>query len=372
VTIKSLLEKYPCVVSIDSLQGIISSNLEKPWDTDSVSKQIVLPSNYEELVANNYLIRLVLHVLMEQEYTIIVGNSEWNSRLTWSAESNYFMQAVGLVILSEEPVNLPNSKGILWKGIASAMKTWIQGQKGMDLSLSKVATAPGIVQHILGDTWTNYPKEKKLLDFVVHYIRVMPMPRCNLKSVILPKEKITLNKGLDFSLKSDLVSTVEKEFIELVLDKRYHIKESQDYLDISRMENRLTWSALQEGITERQKSIREPKDLFKNVVSDRVKSCFDPYKGNARKKAAKKPIRSLITEIKGTESFTAFNPSIWFTLIKGCTKLPDKRSTFANEEMQVNLISQTEYVLIGALGETPIITNILLEYTQYLKDQMEE
>lgn len=348
------------------IQGAVSQGLTKPWDIDSVNKMIVLPSNIDQLVQQNYLVRLFVLALASQEYQIYIGTLEWVSRLNLTAENNYFLQAFGLTITNRDySLKVPTNKGIVWKGVASGLKTILQSISGLDLSLFKIAKAPGIVEYLLGDTWTNYPVEKKMLDHMIHYTRTLPGFPCKIADILLPPERIISDKGLDFSVKGDLVSTIEGSFLKEVARIYYGVQTENITLDTHSIETLSDLTMLQNGITNRQKTISKPKTLLKETISKRVASCFEPYKGAARKKATKRPIVTLAAELKGTDDYSSFNPTVWLALIQGQSALPNKG--FPDSEMLEYHISNVIFQLKDQMGET-IISSLTSEYRQYLRD----
>jgi hypothetical protein len=318
VTLTSLLSGVPCIGSIDLLQGEVGGQLKMPFDTDVMEKQVLLPYNIDELVRNNYLVRLYTHVLNEQGYKCTVGTSSWNTRLPKSEVTETYLKAFGILIVFKSIPVLPKNKGVLWKGIATSIRYLIEGRNGVDLSLFKVKDSTNLTQTVLGESGKNYPVEKKMLDHLVHYVRseFVLNPEYNLKDIILPAEQIIHDKGLSLKLDSELVTPVEHGFIRKAMISKHKVDPVVDYkVDFGKTVTFENVRAFQKEFEARQKVLRDLKGLYKMETSRRVQACFAPYKGVQRKKAQKIPIRTLKEEVKGTSEWAHFNPTGWLPLI---------------------------------------------------------
>jgi hypothetical protein len=294
---------------------VVSQQLKKSWDTGLVNgtQTVLLPKNIDNLVQNNYLVKLYLFCLDKMGYEAEVGTEEWSSKQKEDLRMNQFLRAFGISVINDEIPDLPSSHGLVWKGIASSINIWLIGQHGVDKSLFKVRQAIHPCTQLFGDVWgKNYPVEKKMLDTVIHYLRSKKMTG-NISKLLLPKETIISEKGLNLEWSSDLVSAIEDSLLNEILDiekidKKYNI----DFQKVKTIDD---VKSLTIEILNRNKAIKKTKDTIKTVTSYRMTSIYSPFKGKNRDKARKRPVRELIDEIKHTQEYETFNPSIWTKII---------------------------------------------------------
>jgi hypothetical protein len=373
LSIEQLLAKYPLVTRIEELQVIVSRGLNKPWDiaTDGDIKIILLPRNIEELMQKHYLFRLYLAILMKEGYKAHYSEQNYSTRMRQDMNIDIYLKSFGMLPETGCLPDLPKNKGYVWKGIASAIDVYLNGQKNLDRSLMKVSNAPIPSTVVFGDAWgKNYPTEKYMLDRIIHYIRQMTIVQGKLGNVLISKEKIISDKGLNVSIKSDLITDSEKSFIEWWVQKEKMQLEFE--LDIPDMDGVELIYHVQSLIRERQKSVKRIKDLLKTVSSRRVTACFSPYKGARRKQVQKVPIKDLKDEIKGTKEWEAFNPTVWVQLY-GLSPI----SSYAPQnEAQDEKLTKAQDALFSALvaagcNESTVM-GLLTEHNKYLSGTISE
>jgi hypothetical protein len=148
---------------------------------------------------------------------------------------------------------------------------------------------------------------------VIHYIRTKKNLNGDISKLLLPKETIISEKGLNLEWSSDLVSAIEETLLQECLDNEKVPRKSN--VDFSKIRTIQDVLVLTHNILDRNKSTKKFKDTIRSITSIRMTSVFSPYKGRNRDKARKKPIRELMDDIKGTIEYGSFNPSVWAKLV---------------------------------------------------------
>lgn len=361
-----LIKAYPPITSIKSLEAIVSAELKNPFDMSSRGdhKIIILPKNYQELYKTNYLFTLFLNMIYNEKFEIQTCDKEYNTRLKLTPQNEVFLKSFGICALTGEIPAIPTQKGMIWKGIASSVRLFLVEQKALDISLFKVKDAVHPATQLFGDIWgQNYPIEKKLLDYIIHSIRI----NCNsngLKQYLIPPDQIAANKGLHIEFNSDVIPEVEKSYIEAIL-KTLEIEADFNF-NLEKLSNNLDGiRELERVILDRQKSIKHIKETIKSIISDRVTACFSPFEGKAREKAKKTPIKELQRQLEGSDRFRAFNPTRWFILVKA-TPLPSFKADFAkNENLQLQM-RNFQQVLEQRLISVEVVASLHQEYQVFL------
>jgi len=347
-----------------------SKGLKNPFETgvsDEGDKVVVLPSNFEELCHQHYLFILYGIVLQQQRYHTIPVEKKITLRHKPDDSMTVYLKAFGIIVSTGQIPELPKSKGQVWKGVASAVLLWLQGQPKLDVSLTKISQAPHPAKVLFDDIWgANYPVEKKILDHIIHYIRSLKIgDESNLRSFVLPEEQLISDKGLNLDLESELILGPEKLLITNYLSRNgsaptYKLVHPET-LNLPGLVD------LQVTIAQRQKALKSCKDAVKTTVSNRITSCYNPYKGNKRNQARKLPIGQLITAIKGTADYHAFNPTVLFPLV-GVASLPFEKPPGFSSDQMVALSEKVLHQLTGVHVPEDIAASLSAGYLQYLSE----
>jgi hypothetical protein len=313
-------------------------------------------------MSDHYIFRLYLSILEKEGYAISHGRSEYVTRMKKDDTTEQFLKSFGILPLTGKLPLFPKNKGIVYKGIAVSVNCFLQGQKGIDMSIVKTSDLSQPSLYVFGDVWgKNYPVEKRMLDHIVHYIRCLEGIECDFRNILIPSDKIVSEKGLTASIDNALISGTEGAFIKASTDLmgislRYE-------LNVPPLESINKLKDFQDKISKRQKAVKKVKDLIKDTISRRVSACFSPYKGSKRKQAAKIPINKLAEEIKHTNAYGAFNPTVWVQLI-GLAPLSDLPAKGVLEEGFVPLDAMHESITKKGIEES-FSVNILSEYVKY-------
>jgi hypothetical protein len=251
--------------------------------------------------------------------------------------------------------------------MASAFECWRTGQKEYDADLFKTKGAPMPSYFIFGDVWgKNYPVEKRLLDHIIHYIRTLS-PGGTIGSCMVSKEKIVVDKGLNFRYDSELISAEEKAIVDAYLFKKGINKEY--VLEISDSMTAGESLKLAKKIRARQNEIRRIKSTLKKITSSRIEACFAPYKGAQRRKMAKVPVKDLVLRIKHSDFYRAFNPTLCFELFENIAPLswssrigPDEENTLLGAK------TASGQGLLNWGIASALIDSIFSRYDEYLRD----
>jgi hypothetical protein len=367
MSLDKLIASFPAVTSLEQLQVMVSQELKNPWDMSTgKDKVIILPSNYQQLYKDNYLIALFLNIIHNEGYKYQVCNVEYITRLKLTTQNTIFLKSFGLFPLTGKIPSIPNQKGYIWKGISSSLRLWLIAKKKVDISLFKVKDAVHPAVQIFGDIWgASYPMEKKMLDHIIHYIRLIKESN-GISDYLIPIDQIAANKGLHLDYTSDVVREVEKSYIKNSL-QLLKIEPRWDGSKFKISNNLDGIFALEEEILNRQKLIKEPKDIIKGIISDRVISVFAPYKDKNRDKARKTPIKDLITNLKGTEYYRSFNPVRWFQIL-GLSPLPSVYKKDINEEFLEEQLKLFCNSIEEKGGNNTLISSVYQEYKVFLRD----
>jgi hypothetical protein len=361
-----LIKAYPPVTSVKNLEVMVANELKNPFDMSSRedNKLVILPKNYQELYKSNYLFTLFLNIIHDQKYTIQTCDKEYNTRLKLTPQNDVFLKSFGICALTREIPVIPSQKGMIWKGIASAVRLYLVAQPKLDISLFKVKEAVHPATQLFGDIWgQSYPIEKKLLDYIIHSIRVNTKPS-GLLQYLIPLDQLSANKGLHVEFDSDVITEVEKSYIIAIL-RTLEINPIHR-IELLKLSNDLNGiQSLEEEILERQKSIKYIKDIIKSIISDRVTACFSPYEGKARDKARKIPIKELQRNLEGNDKFRAFNPSRWFSVMK-ITPLPSFKTDLSKNENLLLQIKNFQGSLSHAGIPDDVVASIYQEYQIFL------
>jgi hypothetical protein len=363
--LNNLVRAFPPVTSVKNLEVMVKQELKNPWDmsTKEDNRLVILPRNYQELYKSNYLFTLFLSIINDQKFEIQVCDKDYNTRLKLTTQNEIFLKSFGIMALTGQIPEVPTQKGMIWKGIASAVRLYLVSLPKLDISLFKVKDAVHPCTQLFGDVWgTSYPTEKKLLDYVIHSIRAYSNSKGVLQYLI-PLDQLTANKGLHVEFDSDVISEVEKSYIKAILkslaiDPVYRISIADLSSDTHGVDT------LESLILTRQKSIKYIKDIIKGIISDRVTPSFSPFEGKAREKAKKTPIKELQRNLEGTERFRAFNPSRWFSILN-LTPLPALKVVLAeNANLQLQL--KTFQQALDGRVDVDVVSSIYQEYQIFL------
>jgi hypothetical protein len=314
----TLIDLNTFTTSVASLQGQVSQTLKEPWDTAVVNnvKCILLPKNISKIIEDNYLVNLYLYVLRQNGYEATIGTKDWSPKRKMDEKTEQFLRAFGIIILTDEIPDLPNNHGLVWKGIASSLKIYINGLEKVDSSLFKVMNATHPAIQVFGDVWgKGYPYEKRMLDVCINFIRNKKLTG-DMTKLLLPKNNIAHEKGLNIAWSADLITPIEESLIQEILNIK-RIPKLFD-LDTSIAKSPAGCLLLSENIRNRQKMIKEVKDIIRTATSNRITAIYAPYKGKNRDKARKKPIKELLSDLEGTTEIKTFNPTV-FTKFIGVT-----------------------------------------------------
>jgi hypothetical protein len=314
--LQNLLSTITFSTSVASLQGLVSQKLLNVWDTAVVNgiNTILLPKNINEVIKDNYLVKLYILCLEHMGYDAEVSaDKEWSPKLKLDARTDQFLRAFGLVIVNDTIPELPSNHGLVWKGIASSLNIWLGGQEKVDRSLFKVQNAIHPAIQVFGDIWgKGYTYEKRMLDVCINFIRKKKLTG-DLSKLLVPLNTIAHDKGLNLAWSADLISPIEDSLIRELLDIKKVSKEI--ILDTSTTKTIEDIKNLSEFIRNRQKSIKDIKDIIKSATSNRITAAYSPYQGKSRDKARKKPIKELISDLEGSIDYKAFNPSVFVKII---------------------------------------------------------
>jgi hypothetical protein len=361
------LKDVKFVTSVTEIQANMSGELKEPFQTMTVDGKlsIALPSNIQEIAKANYLVSLYMKVLDRLDYTPVELEKVYISKFKMDQRQNTFVQSFGILLLTGKLPELPSNKGTVWKGIASSVLCFLQGQKGIDPNLFKVRSAPRPALEIFGDVWgKNYPTEKHMLDCVVHAIRDLKLDLSNLGSYLLDAKLITTEKGLNLDLPSDIASQSELELLGVAVEAAggavYKLDLTKQVIDsMDKIES------LQRHITRRQAAIRDLKDAIKVITTDRIKAAFAPYKGKQRDKVKQTPIKELITKIEGTDDFKPFNPTLFSRCLR-VTSLPKIDLTLAGpSQSQQDLVEEFCKELSNKGVNNTLVRSLAQEYWRY-------
>jgi hypothetical protein len=297
----------------------VSNLLKDSFDTSPVEKHILLPANIHELVESNYLVRLYIHCVSTEGYTSQVGTQKWVSRLPRNEMHETYLKAFGVLLVSNKVEPLPKNRGMVYKGVAASYHYWLSGAKGIDMSLTKVAKIQHPTDVLIGENSKNYPVEKRMLDHLIHRYRQLELPDAIIDDLMLSTQQVIKDKGLSVKLDSQTLLDAEKVFVEDVFSSMYKVPLNV-YSGNFTMGDDLTRESMvliSQGIRDRQKTLRPYKDIYKAITSDRIQAIYAPFKGAAaKKKAAKVPIKTLMTDVRTLhENVMAFNPTRFLTLI---------------------------------------------------------
>jgi len=276
------------------------------------TKIIGIPSNIEEIVSNpdNYLIQLYLSLMDKTGYEYTLVNAKFNSKLKLTAGAMSFLKSFGVAAVSGKVPPFPKTSGAVSRGTVCSIYNILNGTEGIDLSYFKLTQVSNPSTELFGDVWgRNYPEEKKMLDFIVHYYRTTKFEWVkDISSYMFNADHIAKTKGLDLGIKDELITPEERDCIESYFKS----------LPVSVICNRERLSCnsvddvigMQKYVKTRQQMLRNIKESLKTILSSRVIACFAPLKGMSKtNKARKAPIRELKANLEYTNEYKVFNPS---------------------------------------------------------------
>jgi hypothetical protein len=295
-----------------------SKELENPFDIMKKNDKfiIALPSNWKKLASESKLFALLIVAIQQLQYSIKELKEEFSPVLKLSKEQTNFLRTFGIPLVTKKIPKVPKGKGIFWKGLASAVKTYFDGKDKVDTSILTVKHAPMPAKVLFGTVWgKEYPREKKALDVILNCLHKANYPIEDLDSVILSAKTITEESGLQIDFATEVVSQNEK----LAID--YYVSENKVELGYTippllKDEDKIKYLVrMKADISTRQKALKPVKDLTKTLKSKRFTAIYAPYDSKGKKEKAKKlKINELLLKIKNTEHFLAFNPTDVFTL----------------------------------------------------------
>jgi hypothetical protein len=367
---QTVLQNLKLVTSLKELSVTESKVLKEPWDLGYVENTQVcmIPTNYKELSKVCYLFPLYIQTLVDNGCTLSLCNKTYNTRLTYKKDTETFLKAYGVILRSGgKVVDIPSRKNMIWKGIGSSLKSWLQAQKDIDISLTKVSQCDNPAQFIFGDVWgKNFPIEKRMLDYIVNKTRDLPNISVLKSDLIYPANKIIKDKGLNIEFKSSLISTAERDTLNMYLQKNNISPEFNKIRDDEKAFIGLEQiNQLKATIVNRQKEVRAIKRIVKDVVSKRVQACFAPFTGQQRKKASKRQITELKDELKQTIHWTAFNPTVFNRLLPNVTQLPNNPLMRIDSDLFRDTLDSGYDELLAAGFSPNLATSMMAEYKEY-------
>jgi hypothetical protein len=297
-------------------------------------------------------------------YVAVPGRSTFSTRLSKDQGVEIYLQSFGILLLNRTWPDIPKTKGSIYKGITSALHTFLSEKTGVDITLTRVAQSPSPATVVFGDVWgKSYPTEKKILDFVIHVLRTKCEP-ANLPNIYLPIAQIAKDKGLNLDFSSDVISDQER----VLLQEICALNSLSPVIDWELAENPTLKDIIKlgESVALRQKAIKAIKSCVRNLESSRMTAIYAPYDKAAKKKALKIPVKSLIAEIKHTEHYGAFNPTAVLTLV-GQAPLPVGGLTGNDEKVAQTLLAFTQSLSAKRILISSV-DSCLAEYQQYLVD----
>lgn len=369
VDLKQVVSRLRFVRSVNELTAISSMSLKEPWST-AVSpegiKYLSLPQNYEELAKTSYLVTLALLCFEKLGYQGLVGNSSFQLRHTYSEADNVYLKALGIVVLNNEIPQLPKTKGLVFRGIATSANLILDGEKKLNLNLFKVKNQPSPILVVFGKTpGKDVATERKLLDFVVHYIRTLKTSdvKMDLSDLLLPMEAIRQQMGLDVCTDNQLIIPAERVFINRAAELLGHSLK----WDAPKVPETLVGiQELQNVIEQRQRSLKNLKDTVRVLISDRVSTCFKPYQKKAeRERAKKKSILELRDLVKGSDYYIPFNPTRVFEINNLHTRLSDEGIPHALITAQNSALVEARDSIVSNGMSLAVANAICDEYVSY-------
>jgi len=351
--------------SPEQIQAIASKALSKPFETTNLEGQdlILLPKNMNELMGQHYLFSLYTTALLQAGFVAVPSDVTYNTRMKPDQGNDIFLKSWGIFLATKKMPAIPKTRGTVYKGITSSIHCYLQGLTGIDSSLTRVNDAVNPVTYVFGDVWgTNYPVEKRILDHMIHMLRTDKRIDPTWSDILLPKEQMKKGKGLDLDLSSELITEVERMFV-----KNYcatiNLQVTSTLPEFETM-NKTNFLSLQDYIKARQKALKDIKALIKHTESNRVTACYADMDKATKRKAVKQPIRELVDNLKHTNQYGAFNPTVWFSLLNVA---PLSAQGYGSEEKNTAQCDKAFNVLVTK-GPESMATNILTGYLGYLVD----
>jgi hypothetical protein len=370
-SLSKLLAGISLTKSIEALQVDVSKELSKPFETgvrDGV-KLVALPSNISQLINDSYLVKLYITCLDLEGYEYIELKVNEHLKLKEASIVNNYLRAFGIPLASGKIPPHPKTHGTVTKGITSAVKFYLEGKKGFDISLTRVKNVAHPAIEVFGDIWgKGYPMEKRMLDHIIHYYRNTFRCSDDLTSYFLPQDVINKEKGLNLSLNEGPISSIEISLIKEILLKEDIPEKFKG--DIRKCASRSEVLRFQQEISDRQTRLREFKRFLDHVTSERVTAAYQPLKSEKKtSKKRKAPISELIDDLKGTIEYSVFNPTVWLKLIK-LQPLPSK--TIQSDAFWDKL-DQDKAVLEKQIDNLKFHTlrgsDLIAEYMNFVKSQ---
>jgi hypothetical protein len=239
----------------------------------------------------------------------------------------------------------------------------MQGQRDIDLNLFvfKGAKHPNLI--LFGDMWgKTYPVEKQMLDHIIHYLRQKKFAG-NYRDYAISTDGIINDYGLRLDLKNELITRSELAYINANLEMAGWKDELR--LPAHDWKNLNDIHSFQAEVRKLQKKLKPFKNLIATLVNERVTACFSPYQGKERQKARKRRITELRDQLKGSNEYAAFNPSMVFQL-NGVPRLPPAHPEQLEQENFQKLLNETKEKLITRDLDGLLVDAILQDYYIFL------
>jgi hypothetical protein len=369
-SLEDLLARIPLCRSINDITATSDQRFTNVWDEKIVGddRYIILPKNIEDLCKTEYLYALYVQSLYRLNYKFLTSDKEYTCRLPNDSQRNIFLKAFGLILTTGQLPKIPSNAGTVRKGISSSLQIYAEGQEGIDKSLYKIKGVASITEHVLGTAWgQTFKIEKKILDHIIHAIRVLPLQEAGLHPFLKSIEVIKEEKGLNLNLKSELITNNEQGLIKAYLNLD---KIEEDYpLDLKDKDGKFkNEKAIKDEISERQKSIRKPKSIIKKIVSSRLSACYAPLSSLKKKEqdsAKKLPILKLKERLEGTTDFSEFNPTRWFELFD-LPSIPGSWALNASPaDLEARCLNMYDSLVATGVPKT-VVTSVLDEFYEFI------
>jgi len=301
----TLAEKLAVATPKEARQNIAVDSL-RPFESRMIEgKRIIsVPSNIEELVAENYLFTLAALALRNCNAQIIEGRP-YQATFKHTTDQTMCLNGFGIPIVEKAiPKYRSDFRGPFKKGLLVSVMYITEGVKYCDRRWFQFNESKNILLTLFGEAWaTKHQDEKIILDFIISVLKTVPVT--NMETYLINIEELKKRLGLKANRhKNQILSTDEQKFLEE--DYKGILNDIKNF----KYEEYKSWDALTHHMHDTQRLCKAAKpysDACKEITNDRLTFIFKGQK----KINKKQPILKLIDDKKETntvEYVKVFNP----------------------------------------------------------------
>jgi hypothetical protein len=330
--------------SLEEITYDAEKSAMKPFTVNLERKVFTIPSNFEEIckrdkstICTNFW--LICVSLGLEPVTV---NEVCNWKIQHSIREEQFVKAWCFSLQRGEIPPPPSSKNLLYRGVASFLKSRYNLLKGFNSAIAKFSNAENIITQLLGkDALRIYPVEYNLLSTMVYISRLVSLRDENLINWIYSPEYVRKTNGLNICHNVPVFTNQEQSF----LDCYWNSLQMNDFDSLEYKTGLAYVNALNKYSIVMAKKCHNYKKVVKSLITRRTACVYSNLSKKELNKAKKTPIRELISKLDKNIKKDAFNPTLLLPLIGAKVHLAQSTNSDALDLLYANFKKESLPIL---------------------------